>query len=179
VTGPYTQLSAFSRVYYILPPTKDLSPVQPFPKGLRILVGSPNNKVATSSHTWTCHSNAGDIINSSFNFDNVCENGVATTVYYPNCWDGINLYSDDSSHIVYPNGGVCPASNPIAVPRLQLEYQYATNKYRPGVKVAGHLMLSNGDTTGFGQHADFVEGWDQDVLAAALKDPSCNTGDAQ
>lgn len=37
----------------------------------------------------------------------------------------------------------------------------------------GHLAWSNGDTTGYGLHADFLNGWDMDILSKALNDPGC------
>lgn len=37
----------------------------------------------------------------------------------------------------------------------------------------GHLAWSNGDTTGYGLHADFLNGWDMDIFAKALNDPGC------
>lgn len=177
IDGPYTQLPSFSRVYYFNRDSGGDKAI-PFPKGMRILNGDPNNKSPSSEHSWTCHAATGDIMRSDFNFDNECVNGVATTVYFPSCWDGVNLWSGDGSHMSQLTGSFCPASHPIRVPQIQLEYQFPPSRYRPGVKMAGHLILSNGDTTGYGMHADFAEGWDQDVLAAAMAHPQCNTGDA-
>ena len=37
----------------------------------------------------------------------------------------------------------------------------------------GHLAWANGDTTGYGLHADFLNGWDVDILTKALNDPGC------
>jgi hypothetical protein len=42
-----------------------------------------------------------------------------------------------------------------------------------GQKMKGHLAWANGDTTGFGLHADFLNGWDVDILSKALNDPGC------
>jgi hypothetical protein len=41
--------------------------------------------------------------------------------------------------------------------------------------VAGHLAWANGDTTGYGLHGDFLNGWDMDILTKALNDPGCVT----
>jgi hypothetical protein len=175
VAGPYTQLFAFTRIYYTTPPG---GVAVPFPKGLRMLVGDPNSKSALATHKWTCHAASGDVLRADFNFDSLCENGLAVTVYFPSCWDGTNLYLQGNGHVIEPSGSSCPASHPVRVPKIQLEFQFATNKYRPGVPIAGHVILANGDTTGYGMHADFVEGWDLDLLGRALKDPGCNTGEA-
>jgi hypothetical protein len=39
--------------------------------------------------------------------------------------------------------------------------------------VNGHLAWANGDTTSYGLHADFLNGWDVDILNKALNDPGC------
>lgn len=45
-----------------------------------------------------------------------------------------------------------------------------------GLPVANHLIWSNGDTTGYGAHADFTNGWDTKVLGTILNDTSCTGG---
>lgn len=42
-----------------------------------------------------------------------------------------------------------------------------------GQNTNGHLAWANGDTTGYGLHADFLNGWDTDILTKALNDPGC------
>lgn len=39
--------------------------------------------------------------------------------------------------------------------------------------MTGHLAWANGDTTSYGLHADFLNGWDVDILGKALEDPGC------
>jgi hypothetical protein len=42
-----------------------------------------------------------------------------------------------------------------------------------GQNMSGHLAWANGDTTSYGLHADFLNGWDVDTLGKALNDPGC------
>jgi hypothetical protein len=42
-----------------------------------------------------------------------------------------------------------------------------------GQNMNGHLAWANGDTTSYGLHADFLNGWDVDILGKALDDPGC------
>ena len=50
-------------------------------------------------------------------FQHQCPGGMRAQVYFPSCWDGVNLDSPDhKSHVSYPiglyNDGACPPSHP-------------------------------------------------------------------
>ncbi|WVQ72060.1 hypothetical protein IAR50_001604 [Cryptococcus sp. DSM 104548] len=177
----FVPVSAKVRFYYFLAKNSDNDPVSAFPKGLRMLVGNPNNKAVTSVASFTCQVNSdfsNSVVANDFNFDRDCPYGMKTELYFPPCWDGYNLYKSDGSHMAYPSNGVrdgmCPWSHPIRLPAIQLEYTWYTSNYNPGTALSGNLAWANGDTTGYGVHGDFVNGWDLDVLNAALNDSSCN-----
>jgi len=94
-------------------------------------------------------------------------------VYFPSCWDGINLDSPDhKSHVAYPaigdfNGGVCPQSHPVALFSIFFEFFYDTRSYTDFDRFA----FANGDPTGFGFHGDFVMGWtNRTLLQTAHRD---------
>lgn len=113
-----------------------------------------------------------------FNFDIACPYGLKTHVKFPPCWDGVNTWKPDMSHMAYPpNGNVrfgsCPLSHRVRIPQMMFEFSYYPERYAPGVPLAGHLAWANGDMTGHGIHGDFVNGWDTDVLAAALNSTDC------
>ncbi|KAL5364498.1 hypothetical protein BJX96DRAFT_168327 [Aspergillus floccosus] len=110
---------------------------------------------------------------------------LRSQVFMPSCWDGRNLDSaDHMSHMAYPvmdyNKGVCPPSHPVAIYSIFLEFIYDTSRH-PDFR---HWVYSNGDTTGFGLHGDFIHGWtDQQALEKAvvtctgprgLSDPRCS-----
>ncbi|WVR04067.1 hypothetical protein IAU60_001066 [Kwoniella sp. DSM 27419] len=182
--GTYTPLKAGHRFYYFLKRNAADIPVKPFPKGLRILAGNPNAKSTDDTNAmlgFVCLKDhfvtpSGDKKGPDFNFVTDCPQGLVTTVRFPPCWDGKNLYKSDGSHMSYTDNGVvgvCPMSHPVRLPSIMLEYTWQTYSYRPGVPLAGKLVWANGDTTGYGLHADFVNGWDIDVLDEALNNADC------
>lgn len=63
------------------------------------------------------------------------------------------------------NGGVCPATHPVAIFSIFYEFFYDTAPY-PDYQ---NLVYAMGDKTGYGLHGDFVNGWtDQTALQNSL-----------
>jgi len=165
--GTFSGLPAFHRFYYFLGRSSPVEPVSPFPEGLRMLVGNPNAKTPNAKTSFTCHINAdlitGSINQKDFNFDRDCPYGIRIEIVFPNCWDGVNLYKSDNSHVVYPAGsndrqGQCPWNYPVRIPSIMLEYTFKPSDWAPGKPTRGNLAWANGDTTGYGLHADFING---------------------
>jgi hypothetical protein len=158
-------------------------PVQAFPEGLKMVAGDPNRKTPNSAFFWSCHRKADlsdEVAGDNFNFDDPCVGGIKHDLTFPSCWDGVNLYKSDQSHMAYPTqsirDGPCPASHPIRLPSILLEVTYHPEKFpaiTKGKNMKGNLVLANGDTTGYGLHADFIMGWDRAILTKALNDPKC------
>ena len=181
--GSFIPLPAFHRFYYFLGRNAAPEPVAPFPEGLRMLAGSPNAKSGNGGlFSFTCHVNSdlitGSIQQDNFNFNRDCPYGIRTEVVFPMCWNGVDLYQGDMSHVVYPSGGQtrvgqCPWTHPIRIPQIMLEYTWKPSAWAPGVATKGKLIWANGDTTGYGVHADFINGWDTAVLAKALNNTQC------
>lgn len=181
--GSFVPLDNKPRFYYFLGRNSNAEPVSPFPEGLRMLTGDPNSKTANPKTSFTCHINAdlttGSIIQDNFNFNRDCPYGIRIEITFKSCWDGINLYKSDNSHVVDPSNsqsdrvGGCPFSHPVRIPLIMFEMTFRPSAWAPGVATAGHLAWANGDMTGYGVHADFVNGWDTKVLAAALNDTQC------
>lgn len=112
-----------------------------------------------------------------------CPGGLRAQVFFPSCWDGKNLDSEDHiSHMSYPagvnfNNGGCPASHPVHLTSLFYEILYDTNSFADKWHGSTHpFVFSNGDTTGYGFHGDFVNGWDVDVLQAAVTECTNDSG---
>lgn len=76
---------------------------------------------------------------------------------------------DHQSHTAYvPGSKKCPSSHPVRIVKQKIESIWDLSK----ISGKRRLVWSHGDTTGHGYHADFVNGWDQDVLEAAMEGPS-------
>jgi len=161
---------------------------QPIPKGLRIVAGDPmrrtynNSIVAHQAINYVCLNYGGGGFDESSDWSglktNKCPNGLRTQVFFPMCWDGKNLDSaDHKSHMAYPttrpNGGDCPATHPVRIPGVFFEHIYQVGKFPHG-DGTNNFLWSMGDPTGFGHHGDFLSGWDEKVMAAAIADPKCS-----
>lgn len=103
--------------------------------------------------------------------DDNCANGVRAEIFFPSCWDGKNVKSEDAkSHMAYPNlidGGKCPEGFETRLPSLFYETIWNTYAFKGQ---DGQFVWSNGDPTGYGYHADFMNGWDSNVLRSAVND---------
>lgn len=152
-----------------------------------MLAGDPNRKTPNPIYKYYCHRKpdlSDEISSDDFNFEDPCLGGIKFDLSFPSCWDGVNLYKSDQSHMAYPTyapynnlrEGPCPISHPVRLPSILLEYTYHPEVYpaiTKGQNIKGHLAWANGDTTGFGLHADFMMGWDREILTKALNDPAC------
>lgn len=166
--GSFVLLDNKPRFYYFLGRNSPYDPVQPFPQGLRMLTGDPNQKTRQMKASFTCHVNAdlttGSITQDNFNFNRDCPYGIRIEMTFKSCWNGIDLYKSDNSHVTDVSNpdsdrtGQCPWTHPIRIPMIMLEMTFRPSGWAPGQATAGHLAWANGDMTGYGIHADFVNG---------------------
>ena len=109
----------------------------------------------------------------------ICTNGMRAQIHFQTCWNGRDLYKQDNSHVAHTNridGGICPPNYPYQLPHIFIETNYAVNQISD-FNNGGRYVFSQGDPTGYGFHADFVNGWDPDVLQNAI-DNCLSEGDA-
>jgi len=103
-------------------------------------------------------------------------------IMFPNCWDGVNLVTSDLSqntHVAFRDdaSGLCLETHPVRIPQLFIEAVYqvdAVTREHPEVQRNDYLF-STGDKDGWGAHADYISGWQQEVLDAALE--TCDNND--
>ncbi|WP_028049645.1 DUF1996 domain-containing protein [Cellulomonas sp. URHD0024] len=140
----------------------DYKKVQPFPAGLRFVVGS---MLATQSEFQNApgHVEGFECGNLSFQWDipAYCAPGSELNVRYqaPSCWNGVDLDSaNHKSHMAYPVNGACPAGYPIPVPMLEFKLSWPVSGDMSGV------AFSSG--RGYSFHYDFFNAWDPAVLSA-------------
>lgn len=151
--------------------------------------GDPNVRNATSAFRfqgidYTCLVREDTrYTNRSATFsDHMYPMGILTTIYFPSCWDGININSPDHySHVSWPtegdhdDGGPCPATHPVKIPQIILEVQWDTHEFNmpelwpeePGIQP---FVWSFGDAKGYGHHGDYIFGWRGGVLSKASSD---------
>jgi Domain of unknown function (DUF1996) len=130
-------------------------PVASLPPGLKMVAGNANAKRAQSKDvvSWSCGGGA------SKKFAVVVEcsedSVLVFNLRFPNCWNGKTTDSPDHKrHMAYSANGACPESHQVRLPTITVLFLYA-----PTSKIA---RPASGK---FGAHGDFMNGWDQSLLA--------------
>jgi hypothetical protein len=150
-----------------------------FPPGFRMLAGdttkrSFSNDFAGQAVSFACLGAGKDETNSLPNYN--CPGGLRAQIFFPSCWDGVNLDSvDHKSHMSYPatgaynNGASCPTTHPVELISLFFEVLYDTNSFASLWGSSKQpFVFSNGDASGYGFHGDFVNGWDVPTLQSIV-----------
>ncbi|KAL7277062.1 hypothetical protein ACG7TL_008907 [Trametes sanguinea] len=188
VQSSLTYVSAASatefNIYYLPRVGPKNESIKAFPKGFRMLAGDTTRRTFNASSfadqaiDFVCLTDDGSPEASPMPTQQ-CPGGLRAQVFFPSCWDGVNLDSPDhKSHVAYPiqafNGGDCPDTHPVHLMSLFYEMGVAVNQF--DFHGNGTWVLANGDTTGFGLHADFQNGWDVDLLQQAIDQCSGQSG---
>lgn len=146
--------------FYYLTGNDDPGSLRAYPPGLRILAGTParSGPDGPSRYTWSCR---GAAASSTGDFA-TCPAGheLELLLNFPDCWNGRDLDSPDhKAHMAYGAGGDCPASHPVAVPRLQFKLRYPTSG-GPGIRIAtGSGAHAHHGGNGYSAHGDFFNAW--------------------
>lgn len=146
---PVTPLAAI--VYYV---RRTDDPVTTFPAGLKMVAGdaSARTRQPKGIVSWSCGP-IGAPPRSSAPQACTADEFLQLQVTFPNCWTGKTLDSaDHKRHVAYSTAGRCRASHPVALPTLALIVLFPPVR---GADVASGRL---------GGHADFMNGWDPDVL---------------
>jgi hypothetical protein len=149
--------------------------VAPLPAGLKIVAGDASGapEEYLSIAYWRCNSWPFNAAHPNSDTIPTCPVGdeIRMTVNFPGCWDGINLDSPDhQSHMayaVYDGGGsaACPASHPVAVPEISMNFEWGVrDQPSAGWWLSSDRHHQSELPGGSTLHADWMNGWDQDVL---------------
>jgi len=142
--------------------------VQPFPRGLKIIIGNAHAKSPQENPQlgtdiiFKCGPGSTTDLPAP---PTQCASGIMVmSLRFPNCWDGVNLDSPDHrSHMAYPAGSRCPKSHPVVLPRIESFF-----RYKVGTGPIGKITLSSGPY--YTAHQDFFNAWDPAVLQALVTD---------
>ena len=138
--------------------------VQPFPRGLRIIIGnaratSPQESPELGTNI-VFHCGPGAEGGAALPYPPTqCDTGLMVVSFtFPNCWDGVNLDSaDHRSHMSYPVDSECPPSHPVNLPRLETFFRYIV-----GTGPIGTITLASGPY--YTAHQDFFNAWHPSAL---------------
>ncbi|KAH7359895.1 hypothetical protein BKA66DRAFT_471829 [Pyrenochaeta sp. MPI-SDFR-AT-0127] len=192
-TGFYRVPEKHTKIYYKFGDGDNWANVTGFPEDFNMIAGNPFKRSEGPNPAgvrWACHQPDGrsePIFSSGFptGFTS-CKYGFASEVTFPSCWNGKKLDpKNPDAHMAYPNGfggiGIenCPTTHRAArFPTIFIEFWYDVSSF-DGKYGANDSpwVVSNGDPTGYGFHADFLNGWEKGVLEkATAKIGGCNCG---
>ncbi|KAF5675651.1 glyoxal oxidase precursor [Fusarium heterosporum] len=107
-----------------------------------------------------------------------CKDGIRLEIMFPSCWKGGDAVDSDNhkDHVAFPDlvmTGTCPQDYPVRIPSLMYEVIWNTAAFSDR---NGRFVFANGDTTGYGYHADFIMGWEEEFLQDAINTCTSETG---
>jgi hypothetical protein len=157
--------------------------VQPLPTGLRMVAGDPYARgphLEVQSSRWKCiggPNKENDLYQASIGN---CDVGAKLTqeVFFPQCWDGVNLDSPDHrSHMSYrvsvtnPSGrgthSECPQTHPVVLPQITFNVSYIVRE--KDAPLRWRLSSDTYDKSqpgGYSSHGDWFNGWKSDISDA-------------
>lgn len=158
-------------VIYYLGRGSNTANFSPFPKGLQMLSGDTGVRSYDSATltapsggrpvadrvSFACLDSSGPSKEQPYMWRTQCSDGLRAQIHFQSCWDGVNLYKSDQSHVAYLSqidNGVCPSTHPVLLPHLFYEVLYGVANVKQ--ENGGRFVFSNGDATGYGFHVSQV-----------------------
>jgi Domain of unknown function (DUF1996)/WSC domain len=129
-----------------------------------------NQRPIADRVSFACLDRSGPMKEQPYMFRTDCSSGMRAQIHFQSCWDGVNLWKPDQSHVAYMSeidNGRCPPTHPHQLAHIFLEVLYSVNNIDKSD--GGIFTFANGDATGYAFHGDFQNGWDMDVQTAAVK----------
>jgi len=183
--GSYVGMETGVRVYYFFQGGVD---IKPFPYDLQFLVGDPARKSHNTANMFDNVNNyycdrpeSGKASYASDAFPRERCTVLIMKLFTPMCTNGQKYDpAKPSAHMAYTTDGwdgqICPRTHPIRLPSVLVESFHHSTTLKTPPPGKQQYILANGDTTGFGLHLDFTNGWDQtvlkDIVIGKCKNPS-------
>jgi hypothetical protein len=163
---------------------------QGVPEGLRFIAGNPAAKGPPQvgdpfAYRYKCIGGPNSSNDQYGSQIPNCDAGaqVWQEIFFPQCWDGVNLDAPDhKSHMSYPvlvpdpsstKGwfmNVCPASHPVILPQITFNVIYTVPSAGAALKWRlASDMYSPDLPGGYSAHGDWFNGWRHDVSEAWAK----------
>ena len=141
--------------------------IKALPTGLRMIAGDPKASAPGGPSRYKCESDYNLFHGPSLDGAERCPVGdtIIAEVFFPQCWDGINLDSPDhKSHMAYTSGGACPATHPVPTPEITFNVHYKVTE--AGSTLRWRLSSDNySGPAGYSSHGDWFNGWKPDVMS--------------
>ncbi len=150
------------------------------PKGLRMITGNSKaiSEQAGRFPEFTCFKENDPSSFSTKGLPN-CSQGrqIVVHIAFPQCWDGVNLDSPDhKSHMAEADSNLttlnkCPTTHPVAIPAitLNIKYDITNSEGTANWRLSSDNYAKSGYNAGYSAHADWVNGWDEKVMAGIVK----------
>ena len=151
--------------------------IQPIPEGLMMIAGdarrTPADAADESSFArfnggyWACFAGGGAprTDDPAAIPDCAGDEQVEMIINFPQCWDGEYLDSaDHKSHMAYPRGSQCPGSHPVRIPALMMAILFPVDDAGTSDWRLVSDMYPSDQPGGASIHADFVNGWDPQIM---------------
>jgi hypothetical protein len=150
-------------VYYMANQQVGAPLVKAFPVGFGQIAG-PNGidwkGKTVLGHEWRCVEGEDDQPTGYENIDSFkCSTGkLRVGIHFAECWDGVNNFKLDESHVAHQSGKECPPDHPYLLPGLSLLMGWRTDTASHTYQVAMGADGALGTTASV--HADFFSAWD-------------------
>ena len=180
---------AAHELFYYSAGVSDVDSIQVPPTGLKIIAGNKNTTPNTEPQdtsivrwhclTWKSSDAEGGPWSSTIP-ECKAPDMLRMDIFFPSCWDGKNLDSEDhQSHMAYPVGRtgdkVCPDSHPVPIVRISNHFAFPLfpNQLDPETKTSkGFRLASDGyevdNNGGFSLHGDWWNGWHPEAMQPIL-----------
>jgi hypothetical protein len=184
-TGLYKVPEKNLKVYYKFGDDGNVKAnVSAFPENFQMMAGDPFKRSDDGDNPasihWAClgenYSRIGDKMGFPKGFT-TCKEGFTAELTFPSCWNGKALDpKNPNAHMAFLQGGgkigidACPEGFKVArFPTIFIEFWYDVSGFDNQYGADDvPWVLSNGDPTGYGFHADFQNGWEKGVLEKAI-----------